>query len=397
MMFRLFFLIFFLPLSLPLSAQFQVGHTSITFTDPSRNDRPIPTEIYYPAEVAGDEAPLAAGQFPVIQFGHGFVMVWSAYQHFWETYAAQGYILCFPKTEGTFSPNHTNFAKDLAFLCSAMEAEKVNPTSLFFEHIQSRYCVMGHSMGGGCTILAQQYNPDLIQCVATFAAANTNPSAIAVAPAVSVPSLTFAGNYDCIAPPAQQAALIFQALDTTACKIYLNIDGASHCQFANANTNCNLGEVFSGCSTPPISATAQQDLVNNILLPWLNTYLKEAPGFLSPLMDTLAAENGFSAINNCQNSTDIGDLADPRLEFYVLDNPVSKSELSIQFSDPELSSPVDFLIYDVTGQLVLQVSRQASKSDPLSSIPVTVLRSGTYFIVAISKDGHKGVQKFVKL
>lgn len=397
MMFRLLFLIFFLPLSLPLSAQFQVGHTSITFTDPSRNDRPIPTEIYYPAEVAGDEVPLAAGLFPVIQFGHGFVMVWSAYQHFWETYAAQGYILCFPKTEGTFTPNHTNFARDLAFLCSAMEAEKANPTSLFFEHIQSRYCVMGHSMGGGCTILAQQYNPDLITCAATFAAANTNPSAIAEAPAVSVPSLTFAGSYDCIAPPAQQAALIFQALDTTACKIYLNIDGASHCQFANANTNCNLGEVFSGCSTPPISATAQQGLVNNILLPWLHTYLKEAPGFLVPLLDTLAAENGFSAIIHCQNSTGVVDIADSRLEFYVLENPVTKAELSIQFKDPELSSPLDFLIYDAFGQLVLQVSRQATAADLPCSIPVTALRTGTYFMVAISRDGQKGVQKFVKL
>lgn len=397
MMFRLFFLIFFLPLSLPLSAQFQIGHTSITFTDPSRNDRPIPTEIYYPAEAAGDEVPLAAGQFPVIQFGHGFVMVWSAYQHFWETYAAQGYILCFPKTEGTFSPNHTNFAKDLAFLCSAMEAEKANPASLFFEHIQSRYSIMGHSMGGGCTILAQQYNPDLIKCVATFAAANTNPSAIAVAPGVSVPSLTFAGSYDCIAPPAQQAALIFQALDTTACKIYLNIDGASHCQFADANTNCNLGEVFSGCSSPPISAAAQQDLVNKILLPWLNTYLKEAPGFLPSLLDTLAAENGFSAIINCQNSSGFEDVTDSRLEFYVLDNPVSKEELSIQLNNPERSSPVDFMIYNAAGQLALRVSRQALVFEPIFSIPVTALRTGTYFILAITRDGHMGMQKFVKL
>jgi len=396
-MFRLHLLFLFLTLALSLSAQFQIGHTSITFTDPSRNNRSIPTEIYYPAEVAGDEVPLAGGQFPVIQFGHGFVMVWSAYQHFWETYAAQGYILCFPKTEGTFSPNHTNFAQDLAFLCSAMEVEKANPSSLFYEHIQSRYCVMGHSMGGGCTILAQQYNPDLIQCVATFAAANTNPSAIAVAPTVSVPSLTFAGSYDCIAPAAQQAALIFQALDSTACKIYVNIDGASHCQFADANTNCNLGEVFSGCSTPPISATAQKDLVNNILLPWLNTYLKEAPGFLPPLLDTLAAENGFSAINNCQNSSGFEELADSRLEFYVLENPVSREELRIRLNLPRKSGLVDFMIYDVSGQMVLRVSRQASGSDVLYNIPVTALRAGTYFIVAISREGYKGVQKFVKL
>ncbi len=218
-MLRSFPLAIFLTLSTALSAQFQVGHTSITFMDPARSNRPIQTEIYYPADVAGDNVPLAAGQYPVIQFGHGFVMVWSAYQHFWETYVPQGYILCFPKTEGSFSPSHTEFAKDLAFLCTAMEAEKALPGSLFFGHIQSRYGVMGHSMGGGCSVLAYQYNPDLIQCVATFAPANTNPSAIAVAPEVSVPSLTFAGAYDCIAPPAQQAQLIFDALDPAACKM----------------------------------------------------------------------------------------------------------------------------------------------------------------------------------
>lgn len=388
---------FLFTLSSALHAQFQVGHTSITFTDPDRNNRPIQTEIYYPADVAGDNVPLAAGQFPVIQFGHGFVMVWSAYQHFWETYVPEGYILCFPKTEGSFSPSHTEFAKDLAFLCTAMEAEKVQASSLFFGHIQSRYCVMGHSMGGGCTVLAYQYNPDLIQAVATFAAANTNPSAIAVAPEVSVPSLTFAGAYDCIAPPAQQAQLIFDALDTAACKIYVNIDGASHCQFADANTNCNLGEVISGCANPPISKTVQHNLVNSILLPWLNTYLKEIPGFLGPLQDTLAAENGFFAIDNCQSLTGFEESEAEGLEFILLGNPVLHDELVIQLKQSALHAATSFLLYDMDGRLMARRSGLSPDSGTTLRISTTGLRPGMYYILVLGKDGSNGVQRFVKI
>jgi dienelactone hydrolase len=394
-MLRLLLFAFFLTLGATLSAQFQVGHTSMTFTDPARNNRPIQVEIYYPADVTGDNVPLSAGQFPVIQFGHGFVMVWSAYQHFWETYVPQGYILCFPKTEGSFSPSHTEFAKDLAFLCTAMEAEKVQPSSLFFGHIQSRYGVMGHSMGGGCSVLAYQYNPDLIQCVATFAAANTNPSAIAVAPAVSVPSLTFAGAEDCIAPPAQQAQLIFEALDTSACKIYVNVNGASHCQFADANTNCNLGEIFSGCANPPITAMEQQQRVNSILLPWLNTYLKESPGFLITLQDTLSAENGFVAVNNCQSVTTVEETAAEELEFNILGNPVLNDELLIQFNQSAPPAQLYFLLYDVAGRLVTRFSGPSSGSNETLRISTAGFSPGMYCLVGLRKDGGRLVRRFI--
>ncbi len=396
-MFRLLLFVSFLTFSTILPAQFQIGHTSITFTDPARNNRAVLTDIYYPADVAGDDVLLAAGQFPVIQFGHGFVMVWSAYQNFWETLVPQGFILCFPRTEGTFSPIHTDFAKDLAFLCSAMEAEKVNAASRFFGHIQPRYCVMGHSMGGGCSVLAQQYNPDLIKCVATFAPANTNPSAIAVASDVSVPSLTFAGSYDCIAPPAQQALLIFEALDSTACKIYVNLEGGSHCQFANANTNCNLGELLSGCSNPPISATSQQDLTHSLLLPWLNTYLKEAPGFLTPLMDLLADANGFLAINNCKNATGFDAPVHAGLNFNILTNPIHNDELVARLNESDMNTQPDFFIYDASGSLLINFFQYPVGSDGSVRIPTGSLPAGMYFLVALGKDGQNAVRKFVKI
>ncbi len=379
-----------------LFAQFQIGHTSITFTDPSRNNRPIPTEIYYPADIAGEQVPLATGTFPVISFGHGFVMVWSAYQHFWDTYVPQGYILCFPKTEGTFAPSHTDFAKDLAFLCSAMEAEKTNPSSLFYEHIQPKYCVMGHSMGGGCTVLAHQYNPSLIQCLVTFAAANTNPSAIDVAPEVSVPSLSFAGSYDCITPAAQQALPIYEALDSNACKIYVNVDGASHCQFADANTNCNLGQVLSGCSSPPITAVAQQTLVNNILQPWLKVNLKSISGIWTPLMDTLAAQNGFFSLNTCDNALGLHSAQNNGLEMRILTNPVLDEVLTLQYLSPTTNASIKFRVYSLSSQLLLQLPSRTLAPSELVRISIDGIPSGMHLLVAEDKDGNRGILKFVK-
>lgn len=61
---------------LQLNAQYQIGHTTITYIDASRSNRSIATEIYYPALTAGNNTTAAAGQFPVIVFGHGFVMAW---------------------------------------------------------------------------------------------------------------------------------------------------------------------------------------------------------------------------------------------------------------------------------------------------------------------------------
>ncbi|MDX2281608.1 MAG: hypothetical protein NW218_18615 [Saprospiraceae bacterium] len=190
----------FLFLTVTLSAQFQIGHSTVTFTDPARNNRPIATDVYYPAKTAINDVPLAAGTFPVIQFGHGFVMNTDSYANFGENLVPQGFIFCLSQTDGGFSSSHTDFAKNLAFLCTAMEAENLKAASRFFEHILPRYCIMGHSIGGGCTVLSYQYNPNLIHCVAAFAPANTNPSALVVAPALAVPTLVFDGSSDCIAP-----------------------------------------------------------------------------------------------------------------------------------------------------------------------------------------------------
>ena len=93
---------------------YPVGHMSINFKDASRTGgytipasggtvvtmpgtgRTIGTEVYYPAAVAGNNAAVAVGQFPVVVFGHGFAMTWDAYDNIFNRLASLGYIVVFP-------------------------------------------------------------------------------------------------------------------------------------------------------------------------------------------------------------------------------------------------------------------------------------------------------------
>ena len=136
-------------------SQHQVGHFNTTYQDPSRGNRNIETEVYYPATTAGDNTPMASGQFPVIVFGHGFVMVWSAYQNLWEEIVPKGYIMVFPTTEmGLFSTDHQEFGWDLQFLVTKIQDEGNNENSILFNLVDNNTALMGHSMGGGAALLA---------------------------------------------------------------------------------------------------------------------------------------------------------------------------------------------------------------------------------------------------
>lgn len=253
---------------------YSIGHTTINFVDSSRSNRNIPTEIYYPADVSGDNVPLTTLnnlKFPSLVFGHGFVMTWDAYQNFWNALVPSGYVMAFPKTEGSFSPSHLEYAKDLAFVVDQMNYLGTQSSSIFFNRISPMNAVMGHSMGGGASFLAVPLSSNITTLV-NFAPAETNPSAITASASVTIPALIFAGANDCVTPPSSNQLPMYNGL-ASACKTLINIIGASHCQMANTNTFCSFGE--STCSpSPTITRTVQHAILFNYLLPWLDFQLK---------------------------------------------------------------------------------------------------------------------------
>lgn len=307
--------------TLELIAQtFPVGHRSINFKDASRSGgfsisggtvvptggtgRDIGTEIYYPAVTAGDNTALASGKFPVVVFGHGFVMSWDVYSPFYDSLARLGYIVALPRTEGSLSPTHTEFGKDLAFVLDWVMRLDTVSTSPFFGKVAQKGAIAGHSMGGGCTFLADQYN-SRATCYLTMAPAITNPSSALAARIITKPMCILSGTRDCVAGFAAHQKPMYDSLKVSVCKHLVSITDARHCSFSNGgSTNCNFGEGTSGCAgvTNGFSTTMQQDVTRRIMIPYFNYFLKGICSEWSVFENYLATTARLSTQSICNMS-----------------------------------------------------------------------------------------------
>lgn len=253
--------------------EYQIGNSSITFIDPERNNRNIPTEIFYPADIAGTDVSPADGIFPLIVYGHGFAMNYNSYEFLWEALVPQGYILAFPKTESSIIPfpSHGDFGLDMAFLVGEVRELGLDEPSPFYGKISANTAVMGHSMGGGAAFLAAANNPGISTIVA-YAPAETNPSAIAAAADVSASVIIFSGENDCVTPPDEHQIPMYNNLPDGQ-KMLISINGGGHCFFADYNFNCSFGE--NSCSpSPTITRDEQHQIMLEFLIPYLDFRLK---------------------------------------------------------------------------------------------------------------------------
>ncbi len=356
--------------------------------DSTRNNRSIATEIYYPALSAGDNTPIAPGVFPLIVFGHGFVMVWSAYQNFWEALVPEGYILAFPKTEGSILPSHADFGKDLTLLISKMQGNGAG-TMIPKTSIGTTSAIMGHSMGGGSAFLAVQNNAAITTLV-SFAAANTNPSSITAAQKVSVPTLLFSGVNDCVAPPAQHQDMMYDST-AAAYKTQVYITGGGHCYFANSNFACNFGE--STCTPKPtITPSAQQAVTQDFLKIWLAYYLKNDCQKAREFQDSLSVSTRISYRQSqsmaCVSGTTDSDFSPDAVNVYP--NPFS-SELTLEM---QLGQIQRLELYNGMMQLVGTYLFDAV--DRSVTLDCSALSNGIYFMKINNKYWKKVVKSGIK-
>lgn len=352
-----------------ISAQsIDVGHTSITFYDSSRN-RNIETEIYYPADNPGENVPIASGNFPVIVFGHGFLMSWESYENFWTELVPNGYVICFPTTEMTLTPSHENFGLDLKFAATQMQNENNDNSSLFFNSLAPKTGLLGHSMGGGASFLAAENN-SIISTLVTFAAAETNPSAIAASLNITVPTLIFSGDDDCVTPPDENQTLMYNEL-TSNCKTHISIIDGGHCYFADDNFNCSLGESFCN-PTLDITREEQQLITFNFLKLWLDYSLYDDLNSFNDFDDLLQSSTQTNFTQFC-NSLTVQDISEQN-SIKIYPNPVIDKlnlHIPIEHTDGILT------IYNLVGQQVYQsLITNINNQIDISNYP-----NGPYFIV----------------
>lgn len=326
---------------------YAIGSRNITYFDAARN-RNVPCEIRYPGVSAGSNVDVASGEFPVLVMGHGFAMTVGAYANLWNHFVPKGYIMVLPTTEGGLlpAPNHGAFGQDLAFVATALQAANSDAASPFFGKVAPATALMGHSMGGGASFLGSANNSS-IQTLVNFAAAETNPSAVAAAAQVVVPTLMFAGSNDCVTPiPAHQGPM-YDAL-TTDCRAFVNITGGGHCYFANSNFNCDFGELT--CSpSPSISRSAQHSVVNDFAGLWLDHFLKGVPGAYDSFSDSLSASVRITGDLTCGITTSIAEAdAAPAVRL----GPVPADQLLVVYG-AESGTPVRVL--DALGREHMQL------------------------------------------
>lgn len=392
---------------------FPIGHMSINFKDVSRTSagytisggittstttgRTIGTEVYYPATTSGTNTSVALGQFPIVVFGHGFVMTYDNYDNIFNRLASLGYIVLLPRTEGSTSPVHTDFGSDLAFLAAAgmnLNAASSNTIlNTFNGKVLQKSAMGGHSMGAGSSFLGAASN-STITCLFNMCAATTNPSSINSASLVTVPSLLLSGEMDSVADTTVQNS--HYTATASAKKFHVIITGAKHCDFGNGTSFlCTFGQ-------PACSGTG----CNAVLFARYMSYLE--PFLANQLKSDCTAGNTFMTL--IQNpSTDrvgrkiTGTLAclatglasqNEKNKFLIFPNP-TENKLTISYT-PETSDLVMFELYDIFGRMILSASEQSSSSTKMhKELNLEHIENGAY-ILYVRQNGSKIAYKIIK-
>ena len=373
---KLILLAFSLLVAGHVCAQFEVGHISAAYTDPTRSDRSIACEVYYPSTMAGDAVPVAEGTFPFIAFGHGFVMDYTAYQNITDALVASGYVMIYVETEGGFAPAHADFGLDLAYVADHFYEENATAGSLFQSHLIDRCAIMGHSMGGGATWLAATTSAS-VDCVAGLAPAETNPSAIAAASNVNVPALVLSGSSDAVTPPTNHHIPIYEGT-ASECKIFVDILNGSHCGYADSGSLCDFGEFgFNGLSRAEL-----QVITHDLLLAFFDFHLKDLSTGNTTLQNYDGTQANVEMLIECLSS-----VAQSNSQgMLVFPNPCTES----LFLESDASGSMTYSVMDFTGKVV--VSGKLMFSGGRAEVNTNQLPAGVYTILL----NDQGAGRFLK-
>lgn len=392
---------------------FPVGHMSINFKDATRTStgysisggittntvsgRTVGTEVFYPATTSGTNTAVANGQFPVVVFGHGFVMTYDNYDNIYNRLASLGYIILLPRTEGGASPVHADFGADLAFLAGAgMNLNTVSTSTIlntFNGKVLQKSAIGGHSMGAGSSFLGAASN-STITCLFNMCAATTNPSSINSASLVTVPSLLISGEMDSVADTTVQNSHYVSTSSST--KFHVIIKDATHCDFGNGTSFlCTFGQ--AACSTPSCNATLFNRYMS-YLEPFLANQLKNdcvaGNAFMTLILNPSADRAGRKINGNIACAVTGIETLNSINNLIVFPNPTA-GKLTILYTT-EITSPVILELYDISGRLVLTSTETSATSITVKKeLDIEHIDNGSY-ILYVRQNEYKSAYKIIK-
>lgn len=220
--------------------------------------------VHYPAvaPASGSAVDVANGPYPVVAFGHGFVTPVAQYASTAAHLATWGFIVVLPETQGSILPSHSAFADDLVSALDWFAGQGTAAGSPWIGSVAAdRRGVMGHSMGGGCALVAADRDPT-IRCVVPMAAAETNPSSTNACLGVSAATRIVNASQDTIVSPSTNGPM-FANLRGPAQLV--TITGGFHCGF--------IDSPILFCDGGSISRAAQLAIVRREVTEFLLLYL----------------------------------------------------------------------------------------------------------------------------
>jgi len=258
---------------LAASGQYSVGHVSVVMHDEERGNRKVTLEAYYPVcsgGQTGNDGQERGEKFPVVFFAHGYQHPGDQYGNLTGMLVPEGYIMLNITTSDGPLPSHRKYADDLRFLADAVPHLGEDPSSPLFGLVDTLFCLMGHSMGGGAMFHAAADNI-LIGAVIALTPYDTRPSAIGAAGAVKVPTLVISGTNDCITPPEKHHLPMYES-SAAQDKTYIQIKGGTHCSMGESS-KCIKAERLVGCE-PGLTTDEQTAVLARYIVPWLDFFLK---------------------------------------------------------------------------------------------------------------------------
>jgi dienelactone hydrolase len=159
----------------------------------------IPGIVFAPEEGMG---------LPAVAFGHDWLQPAERYADLLRHLATWGIVTAAPSSHRGLLPSHTGFAADLRTALDVSAGVRLGDGRI---SVDSRHtALVGHGIGGGAALLAAADHPR-VAAVVTIAVAQTRPSALDAARAITVPTLHLAAGKDTVAPAAGHAEPIAAA------------------------------------------------------------------------------------------------------------------------------------------------------------------------------------------
>jgi alpha-beta hydrolase superfamily lysophospholipase len=219
---------------------------SYTSGIPAAADYVTPT-IYYPSDCPGPSAGVVI--IPGFTEAQGPISQWGTFL------ASHGFIVMMVDSAASGVANSLvlpdSRAMGLAEGVATLKGENTRSGSPIAGKLDpARLAIMGHSMGGGGTLLAANTHPEL---KAAIGLTPWNPGVTYTTD--TVPTLFFDGTADTLVPPAAAVAE-YQSIPTTTHKTYVEFTGGTHY-----------------VSSTPLGTASSDHIVARIGLSWLEIYV----------------------------------------------------------------------------------------------------------------------------